>query len=138
MKKFILILTLLFITVQALALDSGLFEIRVTINRPPEITNFTPEDGSALTVGDELEITVVATDPNDNIQEYVFYIRNETSDVVDSWTSEVNLINHTLAEGNIGLNSIWAEVTDDCDETVQTGEVEIFVFRKSPDLPAGG
>ncbi len=131
MKKFILILTLLFIAAQAMALDSGSFEITVTINKAPTIEGFTPIDGHRITEDDLLEISVIADDLNNDTLQYQFYVNGV---IKQAWTAD-SLFSYTLTGDDIGLNSIKAEVKDNI-EIVQTGEVEIYVFRKSPDLPA--
>jgi len=131
MKKLIFILTMLLLCQQALALDSVTVDIRVTVQHPPDIGGFMPADGTVTTEGDTLLISVTATDPNINdALQYQYYINGE---VKAPWSAE-NTFSYKLTVGDVGLNTIKAEVTD-TKETVATQEVEIFVFRGSPGLP---
>ena len=116
---------------QAFALDSVTVDIKVTIQHPPNIGDFLPADGSVITEGDTLQLSVTATDPNSNdILQYQYYINDE---VKEPWTTD-NTFSYMITGEDVGLNTIKAEVTDG-KETIQTQEVEIFVFRGSPGLP---
>lgn len=126
MKKFIFLLILGLITTPALALESGSVDVRVTINKEPYIGDFLPADGYTIEEGDTLEISVDAADPNESdILQYQFTVNGV---VKQPWNSESSF-SYTLEDGDIGLNRITVEVTDGL-ETVQTQEVEIYVFRK--------
>ena len=131
MKKAFILIALLLLTTQALALDEGSFYIKVTVNHPPQLRAFGPADGTTITEGDELTISVSAEDPNRDILEYRFIVNGTEK---QAWSTEQTCI-YTLTSNDIGLNTIKAEVRDDM-ETISTPEVEIFAFRGSPDLPA--
>jgi len=131
MKKLILVLTMILLSVQALALESETFVIGITINQKPVIASFAPADGHVIIQGDTLQISVTASDPNaGNVLEYQFII----NDVVRKTWGNDSQFSFPLEESDTGLNSIKVEVTDGL-QTVETEEVEIYVFRQSPDLP---
>lgn len=132
MKNIILILISILIASSALALDDGSFSIKVTINKGPSIDSFEPEDGYRIREGDRLDISVTATDPNNDALQYQFIINGI---IKRPWNRESSY-SYTLTQDDIGINRIKAEVTDGM-ETIQTEEVEIFVFRKSLELPEG-
>lgn len=132
MKRLTMILIALFLCTQAFALEVETFNINITVNKPPTIEGLLPEDGFVITEGDTVEISVVATDPNDDMLQYQFLVNGA---IKRPWDSEP-LFSYTLGSDDIGLNKISVEVTDSL-ETVQTEEVEIWVFRRSPDTPTG-
>jgi hypothetical protein len=114
-----------------LALDTATIEVRISINQPPVVGEFSPADGHTITEGDTLNISVAATDPNaGDVLQYRYYINGT---VKEDWTAEPSY-NYALTAADAGLNRIKAEITDG-QKTVQTQEVEIYVFRKSPILP---
>jgi len=120
----------IFLTAPALALDEDFFEIKVTINKVPSLSNFYPADGDTVTEGDTLNIGVEADDPNDDSLEYKFYINGE---VERDW-GLIPTFTYTLTSDEIGLNTIRAEITDGM-EVIETDEIEIYVFRASPGFP---
>ncbi len=130
MKKIIITIIMVLIATQAAALDTASFNINVTVNKGPNITDFSPSDGYKVTEGDSLEISVNANDPNNDTLQYQFLINNN---IKQPWSNNSSF-NYTLGQNDIGLNNIRVEVTDGL-ETVQTEEVEIYVFRKAPNLP---
>ena len=131
MQRFVLSIIMVFlISAQAFALDAVTVDIKVTVNQQPGIGSFLPGDGYIISEGDILEIMVNAADPNNDVLQYRYLV----NDVVkNTWSAEA-MFSYTLTDSDIGLNRIKAEVTDGI-ETVQTQQVEIYVFRKSPDLP---
>ncbi|MBL7157324.1 MAG: hypothetical protein ISS92_04065 [Candidatus Omnitrophica bacterium] len=132
MKKllYIFIFLLISISTQTLALDSGSVDIKVVINKAPNIESFQPDDGYRIIEGDMLQISVIANDPNNDILQYRFIIKGI---IKRPWSNEASF-NYVLTGDDIGLNNIKAEVTDAID-IIQTEEIEIYVFRRPLDLP---
>jgi len=130
MKKIIITIIMILIAAQASALDTASFNINVTINKGPNILDFSPSDGYKITEESTLEISVSANDPNNDILQYQFLINN---DIKQPWTNNSSF-NYTLGQDDIGLNNIRVKITDGI-EIVQTEEIEIYVFRKAPNLP---
>ena len=127
MKKIIAIWVLLFVlSAQALALDQKTIVIKVTINKAPEIGTFVPGDGYVITESDTLEISIDASDANNDTLKYQYYINGS---IKEPWSTESSY-SYALTKDDIGSNKIKAEVTDGL-ETVSTEEVEVYVFRKS-------
>ena len=127
----ILIILLLVITRPLQAFDpDGSVEIKVVINKGPNVESFLPNDGDTIVEGDTLTISVTANDPNSDTLEYQFYINGV---VKEPWTQS-STFSYTLTETDIGLNTIKAEIRDSL-ETIETDTVEIFVFRASPNMP---
>jgi len=130
MKRFLHIIILILISTRALAFDNGTVEIRVTINKPPLIDrdNFKPSNGSTMIEGETLEISVEATDPNNDILQYQFIVNDK---VKQPWSADPTY-NYILKASDTGINNIKVEVTDGIETKDQ--EVEIYIFR-SPIAP---
>jgi hypothetical protein len=130
-KRILPVIILLAVTAQAFALNPSTVSIEVAINQPPYIGDFVPTDGSVITEGATLEVSVTAGDPNTgDILKYQYYINNV---VKQAWTT-ASTFNYTLTTGDIGLNDIYVKVTDDI-KTVQSQTAQVYVFRNTVGLP---
>lgn len=130
MKKYIFILIIILLCAQASALDSKTVAIQITINKPPSIGTFTPVDGNVVSEGDTLEISVTATDPNNDILQYRFFVNGA---IKRDWGT-ASSFNYVLGTNDVGLNKIKAQITDNM-LTVETDEVEVYAFRNTVETP---
>lgn len=132
MKKTLLLVAMLFLCAQAVALDSKTVTIEVKVNQPPVIDgeNSYPKDGYVINEGGTLQISVTADDANNDILQYRFFI----NDVVKRDWGTTSTFDYTPEASDIGLNTIKAEVRDGII-TVQTDEVEIYIFRSTVEVP---
>lgn len=130
MKKLIIISIAVLLCLQAFALDKKTVTITITINRPPGVTGIAPDDGDVVNEGDELTVSITASDPNQDTLLYRFLINNV---VKQDWQSG-SFWNYKFTANDIGLNKIRAEVTDGM-RTTASDEVEVYVFRSAVGLP---
>jgi len=126
----ILLITLL-LCPRALAINPSAVNISVAVNQKPEIIASQPADGFIITEGMTLEISVSAKDDNiTDTLKFKYYINGAPK---SDWIEDSTFL-YKLESENIGLNSIYVDVTDGF-ETVSTKTVDIYVFRSSPSLP---
>jgi len=131
MKKIIKIIILsLLICARASAGPEEPVSITITINKPPSIDDFTPVDGHVVSEGDTIQISVTASDPNNDILEYRFTVNGI---VKRDWGTS-DTYSYVLGPSDVGLNSIKAEVRD-TSVTIETGTAEVYVFANVPILP---
>lgn len=135
MKKLIFVLVGLLCASQALALDSESIRIRITINQEPVVTGLAPKDGSVVTEGDTLVISVEAQDPNtQDVLQYQYWIKDQ---VKQDWTTS-NTFSYVPTSNDLGSNRIKVKVTDG-KKTIEVPqppqEVEIYVFRSTVNVP---
>lgn len=132
MKKALLLITMLLLCAQALALDTETITIEIKVNQPPIVDpdNSYPQDGYVINEGATLQISVVATDANNDMLEYQFLV----NDVVERGWGAASVFDYVLDAGDTGLKRIKAGVRDGM-VTVQTDEVEVYVFRGTVAVP---
>lgn len=131
MKKTILVLAIVLMAAQTYALETGLFKVSFMVNRPPLIEGVEPADGGVITEGDTLEISVDASDANEDLLQYQYLINGA---VKEDWTTD-NTHSYTLTADDVGKNSITVRVKDPLTTVECSPPVEIYVFRASPAVP---
>ncbi|MDD4899648.1 MAG: hypothetical protein PHT31_02535 [Candidatus Omnitrophica bacterium] len=84
------------------------FSLSTQINTNPQITNVVPEDNSDILLGANVNITVIATDSDNDVLEYQFSIAGT---VKQAWSS-ANTYAWVTQTSDLGLNSVLCEVRD--------------------------
>jgi len=133
MKKLVFILMMVLLCAQSFGLDTSTIIITITVNKPPVISGFGDFDGVTAIEGDELTITITATDANNHPLQYSLRIANANKDEWSPWNVS-NEFQYTPGANDIGLNIIQAKVKDGFTESISQ-EVDIYVFRNAVDLP---